>query len=441
MINKESLKTTIIDLVSNEEYKLSQEILDFYFSKAECIEDIDIIGELCLKSQHHHLRLKCAEYLYTRAVTSKQLFNARENLYTCYNILNYPEKALFYIDLNLKINPNDIETILNKAFSLSLCGKNIESEGLLLNIKTEDEEIKKKIEFGLSKKLLREGKTAKGILTFVNNFKPKNNLFENNLRLKFWDGGIQPGKTIVINGEGGIGDEIINIRFLDNFKKLGMNPILYSSWNKYRPDIVDVFKRHGYNVVTTPYFFKKDYLWTHMLSLPGYLGLTEQELWKGPYLNPLRNQKNKINDKKLKVGIKCSGNPFFEQDIYRSIPTEDLISAIPKEFSVYYFDKEKNLEGTISLKDKLNTWEDTLDYIDQMDIIVSSCTSLVHASGAMGKRTIACVPIQKYYTWTSTRTNNTTPWYGNNFTVIEQTKLRCWKEPLENVNSLLREMI
>ena len=66
---------------------------------------------------------------------------------------------------------------------------------------------------------------------------------------------------VEVNGEGGIGDEIINIRFMDNFKKLGMNPILFSSWHMYRPDMVDLFKRHGHNVVTTTDFFLKDYLY------------------------------------------------------------------------------------------------------------------------------------------------------------------------------------
>lgn len=442
MIDKKSLQYVINTLTSNEKHKIAHEILDLFESKVDSVEDYDILGELALKSQHHQLRLKCALYTYTRASTSEQLFAARENLYTCYNTLNYPEKALFYVDQNLKVKPNDSETLLNRAFNLSLMGKKEESEEIIQNVSTTDPKTAENIEFALSGKLLREGETTKGINGFISTFKPKNHLFEDQLKLKFWNGGIQPGKTIVINGEGGVGDELINIRFLDKFKELGMNPILYSSWSMYRPDTVDLFKRHGHNVVTTSFFFKKDYLWTHMMSLPGFLGLKEKDLWNGPYLKPLRNPKNKLKDKnKLRIGIKCNGNPYFEQDIYRSIPIEEMIAAIPKEFSIYYFDKEKEHPGTISLKDKLNTWDDTLDYIDQMDVILTSCTSLPHAAGAIGKKTIVCVPIAKYYTWISTRTDETTPWYGDNFTVLDQTTPRCWKEPLERANQLLREML
>ena len=320
-------------------------------------------------------------------------------------------------------------------------GKKEEAETIISNQIATDEKTREGIEYALAGKLLREGNTAKGVSGFINTFKPKNPLFEDTLKLKFWDGVIQPGKTIVINGEGGVGDELINIRFLDHLKRLGMNPILYSSWHMYRPDTVALFRRHGYEVETNHLFFKKDYLWTHMMSLPGFLGLAENQLWEGPYLKPLQQEKNKLNDKKFKIGIKCSGNPYFEQDVYRCIPINEMVDALPKDASIYFFDKEKTYPGTISLKDKLDTWEDTLDYIDQMDVIVTSCTSLVHAAGAIGKRTIVMVPIAKYYTWTSTRTNETTPWYGDNMSVLDQSELRSWTKPLARARELVDEII
>lgn len=439
MIKIDGLKSVITALRSKEKYKQARELLDFFYTQATCTADYDILGECAIEAQYHELRLKCAEYVYTHVTTTEQLFLARENLYQCYNALNYPEKALFYIKLNLKIKPDDSDTLMHKAFNLALLGQREEAEEIIENVSTTNIKLSESIDYSLSGKLLRQGKTAKGIISFISSFKPKNYLFEDHLKLKFWDGGPQPGKTIIINGEGGIGDEFINIRFLDNFKKLGMNPILYSSWYAHRPDTVDLFRRHGYEVVTNNLFFKKDYLWTHMMALPGYLGLNESQLWNGPYLQPLKQKKNQLKDKKFKIGIKCNGNPYFEQDIYRTIPIAELLDIMPEDVSIYYFNMEEEYPGTISLKDKIKSWEDTLDFIDQMDIIVSSCTSLVHAAGAIGKRTIVITPIAKYYVWISTRTNNTSPWYGDNFTVLEQTKVRSWKEPLEQAKLLLEK--
>ena len=425
-------------LVSNDKHFLAHQVLDEFAKKAHTMAEYDSLGAAALRAQHHKLQLKCAQYLYTHSTNTQQLFDARENLYKIYNSLNEPEKALFYIELNLKIKPNDTDTLLQKAFNLALMNRRKEAEDIIQSVAADSEEIAESIEYSLSGKLLREGHTAKGINGFINTFKPTNPLFEENLKLKFWDGGAYPGKTIVVNGEGGVGDEIINIRFLDHLKKLGMKPILYSSWHKYRPDTVDLFRRHGHEVVTNHLFFKKDYLWTHMMSLPGFLGLTEKQLWSGPYLTPLRQEKNRLDDAKFKIGIKVSGNPWFEQDVYRKIPINEMLASLPKEASVYYIDTDKEYEGTISLKNRIKSWEDTLDFIDQMDIIVSSCTSLVHAAGAMGKETIVVTPIAEYYVWTSTRTDGTTPWYGDNFKVIKQTKVRSWKEPLNEVSEILK---
>lgn len=441
MIDSESLKYIIDVLCAEQKFKQAHEILDLFATKVESLVDYDTIGQLCIQSLHYDLRLECSLKTYTKSTSSEQLFAARENLYNCYNAMNLPEKALFYINQNLRIKPNDPESLVAKGFSLQLLGKLEESEKLIDSIQTNDEKISKIIEHNSFNKRIRTGKTGLGLRTFTNHNKKSNILFEKQLGLKYWDGSPQPGKTIVVAAEGGIGDEIINIRFFDTLKKLGMRPILYSSWNRFRPDTLDLFRRHGYEVISNHIFIRKEYLWTHMMNLPGFLDLKEDQLFNGPYLTPIRNPKNNIKDNKLKIGIKCTGNPYFQQDIYRCIPIEQMINAIPKEFSIYYFDKDNEYDGVISLKDKLNTWEDTLDYIDQMDVILSSCTSLVHAAGAIGKRTIVCVPITKYYTWISTKNDETTPWYGDNFTVLQQTEIRSWDKPLKRANELLCQLI
>jgi len=441
MIDRDKLKYVIKHIVSKDyNYPLACKILDYFEEQAKTLEDYDTLGELSLIAKHDDLRLKAAQFTYVNSSNSEQLFNARENLYKVYNALNMPEEALFYIDLNLKQKPNDANTVMQKAFNISLKGNKPEAENIIRQVIATDPEMKESIEFTLSGSQLRSGDTANGIRNFITKFKPKNHMFEDVMKMTLWEGIIQPGKTIIVNGEGGVGDEIINIRFLDWFKKYNMKPILYSSWHMYRPDTVDLFRRHGHEVVTNNLFFKKEYLWTHMMALPGYMNLTEDELWTGPYLTPLRQERNIIpNNGKFRIGIKCNGNPYFEQDIYRRIPLDQLVEAMPSNAEIYYFDKEKTHPKCINMKDKLNTWDDTLDFIDQMDVIVSSCTSLVHAAGAIGKRTIVMVPIAEYYTWTSTRTDETTPWYGDNFKVIKQTKPRDWSGPLKRARELVDE--
>lgn len=438
MIDREKLKYVINKLLEKDyNYPLASKVLEVFEENANCLADYDTLGELSIKAKHNDIRLRAAQYSYTNCTDSTQLYKARENLYKTYNALNYPEKALFYIELNLKLKPNDPETLMNKAFNLALLGDRQAAKLILENIKTKDAKQLELLEHASYYWQLKSGDTAKGIENFITKFKPENILLDKSVGMKFWDGGVFPGKTIIINGEGGIGDEIINIRFLNWFKKFNMKPILFSSFYRFRPDIVNMFRRNGFEVETSHKFFKKEYLWTHMMSLPAYMRLTEDELWDGKYLQPIRKEKNKLQDNKFKIGIKCNGNPYFDQDIYRKIPIEKILNILPENVSVYFFDKENTHPKCINLIDKLDTWEDTLDYIDQMDIIVSSCTSLVHAAGAMGKRTIVITPISEYYTWTSTRTDESTPWYGDNFSVVRQTKVRDWEEPLNRAKELI----
>jgi tetratricopeptide (TPR) repeat protein len=437
----QDLTTVVMDLLSNEKRTIVFEMLELYFKRTETIEDFDTLGYLSLKAEHRQLYLKCAEAAYSKAENSQQLYIARANLYKAYNAMNQPEKALFYIDLNLKVTPDDFETQTQRAFNLALMGDRKTSELMLISLAEKHPEKADAMKNALSGKVLREGNIAEGVLAFMGSIKSKNGRFEEVLGMTKWTGTIQPGRTIYVDGEGGIGDEIINIRFFDHIKDLGMKPVLYSTWSKYREDTVNLFRRNGYEVITETYSIDRRQLWTPMMSLPGYLNLTEDKLWRKPYLTPIKNPKNKITSDKFKIGIKCSGNPYFSQDEYRKIPLELMLSYMPEQAEIYYIDKEINHEGCIDLGNRIETWEDTLDFIDQMDCIISSCTSLVHAAGAMGKTCFVIVPIAEYYIWSTSHKDTTTPWYGNNFQVHKQTKVRDWHEPLTNVKQRVLKLM
>jgi len=435
------LKPVVLDLINTDNRAEAWRLIDIYFSHAKTLEDYDVLGYVSLKADKRDTYLACAEASYALAITPEQKYTTRINLYKAYNAMNEPQKALFYIEQNLQITPDDFETQCQKAFNISLSGNKDEAEEILENLVKKHPERERDLQAAFSGKLLRSGKLAQGIESFLETFKPESGTFDREMRMKRWDGVIRPGTTLYVEGEGGIGDEIINIRFFDRLKRYGMRPILYSKECKYRKDTDNLFRRHGYEIITEPYSINPKNKWIPLMSLPAYLNLEEKDLWQGTYLTPLRDPKNKIESNKFKIGIKCSGNPYFGQDEYRKIPLSVMLSYLPKEAEIYYIDKEVGHEGTIDLGDRINSWEDTLDFIDQMDCIVSSCTSLVHAAGAIGKTTFVAVPIAEYYIWTTSDRTTHSPWYGDNFHVMRQTKVRDWDEPLSKIkNELLRIM-
>lgn len=439
------LKDLIFDLYRRQDKrKLAWELLDHYFTKATTLNEYDTLGYISLKVEKRDTYLKCAEYSYTLAETDEQKYLARVNLYKAYNAMNYPEKALFYIEQNLEVTPDDFETLCHKAYNISLMGNKNEAEHMLISLLEKEPDKFYGSEHSFAGKYLKEGKTANGILCFVEGIKKDNYFFDTELKMRRWKGVITPGKTLYVDMEGGFGDQIINIRFFDRLKELGMNPILVSQSIHYYHDINQLLKRHGYNIVTDAFMIDRTCQWVPMMSIPGYLGLNESQLWNGPYLTPLRQKKNKLKSNKFKIGIKNSGNPYFWQDEYRKVPIQDIVNILPKEAEIYYIDKKKldvKDDRIIDVSDRLESWEDTLDFIDQMNCIVSTCTSIVHAAAAMCKRTFVLVPIAEYYIWTSTRTDGSSPWYDHNLYLAKQSKLRDWSEPLEDIKIRVEKLI
>jgi hypothetical protein len=440
--NPESLKEVIEDLNNKNEPKLARQLLDYYYTRCQTILDYDTLGFLALKHNYAELSVKTAEAAYAMAKTKHELYISRTNLYKAYSMANMPEKALFYININLQEDPTDFDTISYLGATLKLNGEKEKGQELiddLIQNGNLTEEQYKKIRSTQANKYFMKGEIGKGIDHFLGVKKDKATVFQL-MGMQRWDGIPIPGKKLYIYDCGGIGDTFINIRFLEHIKQLGMEPVMYS--NLDRTDVLEVLYRNGFNVtslldgidITCPH--------TELMTLPVDMDLNENQLWNGSYLKPLMQTKNNLGvKKKFRIGLKCSGNPYFAQDLYRSIPIDQMMDIMPEDVEVYYIDKDQEFPQTINLKDRINNWEDTIDYINQMDLIISSCTSLPHVSGAMGIPTIVIPPISEYYIWITNREDNKSHWYGDNFRVFKQEKARSWKEPLEKARLHILEIM
>jgi len=419
-----------------KQFEKAKIVLDLLKPYAQRIEEIDQIGKLYADIREFNDTLELAERIYALVQTPQAKFDARVNIIRAYLNLNKPIEALTYVGINEKEQPNDHPNQMDKAMCFFLLDKKDEGEKILREILAEPhtEDINFRVNFNLGTYDLRNGKFKEGLrhvlldgrkLNIWHQFKfPKSQL---------WEGTPQPGKTIVLCAEGGIGDEIISVRFMKHFKDVGMDPIWYTD----RKDIVDIFERNGFKTVSNINTIPHDWLWAYSMPSPTYLDLEEDDLWYGPYLTPLNGAPLLPNNGKKRIGIKCMGNPKYDQDLHRTIPFEQLIDSIPEDYEIYSFhiDEEFAHPRVIQLKDKIKTWDDTIDYINQMDIIVSSCTSLIHAAGAIGKESIVIIPILTYYTWA--KLGYHTKWYGDNLTVLRQREYDNWNAPLKELKDML----
>lgn len=255
------------------------------------------------------------------------------------------------------------------------------------------------------------------------------------------------GKSIIVSLEGGYGDEIIHARFATSFKKLGASHVYIAS----APELVSVFERiEGVDKVilrNQASSVAHDY-WVPGFSAGWVAGHTFDDFPNQPYLTPRTDSvevwKGMINSDKIKVGIRWAGNPKFEHQQFRRFP-EAFITNLSKypELQIYSLQKDHNLinlpEGVIDLQHFLISWEDTMAAIANLDIVITSCTSIAHISAAMGKETWVMVPVLPYHTWTyGSPTNDGSPYY-NCVKLFRQTEKSKWNTPFQKMYAALEE--
>jgi hypothetical protein len=430
MINALATAEYLISIKKNED---ARTVLDIMYKYCTTLEQLDSIGKLYAEIREFE---KCHEIAYKLYDMSSgdQRMTARTNIVRACLNLNKPHEALKHISFIEKVNPKDHPNRMDKAMSFFLLNRKKEGESILRSILNEPrtEDIDFRVKFNLGTYDLANGNFKEGLRHVLLDGRKLNIWHRFDLPIQnMWEGGVQKDKTILMCAEGGIGDEIISVRFQKHFRDVGMKPV----WFTDRKDLLRVFKRNGFDVIDSLKDYRSDWLWCYSMASPTFLDLEEDQLWSGPYITPLR-QSEKL-DGKIKIGIKCMGNPKYDQDLHRSIPAKEVIDLLPKDATIYSFHVDEDIDDArvVSLRDKIKSWDDTLDYIDQMDFIISSCTSLAHAASAMSKRTAVMVPILNYYTWA--RPEKHSKWYSENTTIIRQKEYDNWNAALEELKDYI----
>jgi len=255
------------------------------------------------------------------------------------------------------------------------------------------------------------------------------------------------GKNIIISLEGGYGDEIIHSRFATSFKNAGANKVYLAA----APELVSVFERiEGVDKVilrNAVHTVQHDY-WVPGFSAGWVAGHTFENFPSKPYLTARPDSvevwKSMINSDKVKVGIRWAGNPKFEHQQFRRFP-ENFITNLAKypELQLYSIQKDHNLvqlpEGVTDLQHFLISWEDTMAAIANLDIVITSCTSIAHIAAGMGKETWVLVPVLPYHTWTYKSPENRGSPYYETVRLFRQNSKSKWNDTFQSLYKELEE--
>jgi hypothetical protein len=249
------------------------------------------------------------------------------------------------------------------------------------------------------------------------------------------------GKNLIISLEGGYGDEIIHARFASSFKKAGAakvflaaDPILHSVFSRIE-GVDGCITRAESNTVAHDF-------WVPGFSAGWLAGHTFDDLPGKPYLTPnpasVQAWENMIVSDKKKVGIRWAGNPKFEHQQFRRFPEEFILElAKYDDVQIYSLQRDNNIidlpNNIIDLQHMLISWEDTMAAIANLDIVISSCTSVAHLAAAMGKETWVITPILPYHTWTLGAPESTTSPYYDCVRLFRQQEQSKWNKTFQDL--------
>lgn len=254
---------------------------------------------------------------------------------------------------------------------------------------------------------------------------------------KLWKDEDLQGKVLLFRCEGGFGDQIVNFRFAKKFKEMGAL-VLVSCSNELK----ELFSRHGYICIDNEaiQYTHYDY-WVPAMSAPYLLDMEYDDLDGSPYITPSSPIKLFSKSNTLKVGIRWSGNPQFEDEQHRRFPPELMIGLNDIQNTTFYsLQRDENCVDGLpfaDLRDRMKSWEDTVNIIAGLDLVITSCTSIAHLSGAMGIQTWIVTPIMPYYTWAIPGEKSN--WY-NSVTLFRQTKYGEWGDVFTNIRTELNKL-
>jgi len=318
---------------------------------------------------------------------------------------------------------------LDLAFEAALRGDHDKSEQILRTCEQNDA----RVIFNLGWHELRHGNLSKG-LSMLDAGRFINVYGSPPIEGEIWRDQDLNGKTLMLRCEGGMGDEMLQVRWVKEFEAMGANVIV-----SCHTTLKEFFASNGMTCINSDceHVMHYDY-WLPAKSVAPLLGYEHDTLSGKPYLKAKGKRDLYAKSGTLKVGVKWAGNPQFEHQQFRTFDPDYLISLHERpELTLYSLQRDENMIDGLpfaDLRDQMKTWSDTAEIVSGLDLVISSCTSIIHLAGALGVEAWVLAPVMPYYTWAKPEPK--TPWYDS-VRVFRQKTFGKWDEPFAEMRKEL----
>tara|TARA_B100000965_G_scaffold297389_1_gene255717 strand:+ start:5533 stop:6843 length:1311 start_codon:yes stop_codon:yes gene_type:complete len=243
--------------------------------------------------------------------------------------------------------------------------------------------------------------------------------------------------TIAFYLEGGMGDGMIFVRYVEHFKKYCKTVKIFTP-----KQLMPLLGACGFENLYEPEQIVKTKWdkYVPAMSAPYFLGLDDpMEGVTFPYFKKRANpvpEMNRVANGKKKICIRWKGSSQFEHEQFRSIPIEKMLGLekFGQLFSVQLEDSDIPKNANVwDLAPSIKTWNDTYDIFEESDLIITSCTSTAHLAGAMGARVIVLPPLLGYVTWETKDIR----WYPDNVVVLQQMEYNSWDKTIDKLYEMM----
>ena len=312
----------------------------------------------------------------------------------------------------LSLDPNSVETLLNLSLLYLLQKDYLKGFDLYRNRY-------KKFDLYTNKELLKDKK----LITYLDELE---------------------GKKVLVCFEQGFGDAIQFIRFLPQLtclnaefsyfvptELLKLFQYNFSDISFVQEDAIDEFE-YFIPILDATYLLGIEYEKIPLSS--GFLHVKQEDVenFKKSHLE---------KSEKAKIGFAFQGSLLHHNDANRSIRLRDFLegfSNLAESVELYSLqygatqEEQKILkeQGIVDLGEKIKDFYDTAVIVESMNAVISIDSSLLHVSGALGKRAYLMLPFAPDWRWGVE--GMTTKWYDS-VKIYRQNEAGAWKEPFAQI--------
>jgi tetratricopeptide (TPR) repeat protein len=277
---------------------------------------------------------------------------------------------------------------------------------------------------------------------------------ERSFRQPRWNGCNLTGRTLLVSCEQGLGDTIQFVRYAALLADRGIRVVL-----ECQPPLQELLRgvKGPSQIISAGDRFPRFDAHIQLLSVPGILNTRLGDIPADvPYLQPDPQReadwKRRLAGSGFKVGIAWQGSATFHTDATRSIPLAafaplagidgvrlmslqknagiEQLAEIGDKFAIEQFDPPLD-EGT-------GAFMDTAAVMRNLDLVITSDTSIAHLAGALGVKAWLALRFAADWRWLMDRDDS--PWYPT-MRLFRQQKRGDWDGVFSRMAVALRDTL